>query len=168
MTDYRTMSTTDEVTGRKKIIVKLFNGDSSKLVEEELRLTEEQNRQRRDLSLFDYSTVFVGLMAIIIGSFMEVLGKIATVPMGMYSSLLSLPNAFIYLIIYHAILLLRIGFGYVPASQLYNVWRMPHVSLPNGKRIAPDKPVGGNIQAMTPGPSLSHYWDMLPPVSEDR
>lgn len=155
-------SSTDETTGRKKIIVKLFNGDSSKLVEEELRLTEAENRARKDLSYFDYSTVFVGLMAIIIGSFMEVMGKIVTVPMAMYSSLLSLPNAFIYLILYHSILFLRIGFGYVPASQLYNVWRPPHATHP--KRTNADKTTGSIQTPQGRLPSMSYYWDLLPPV----
>jgi hypothetical protein len=156
-------SSTDESTGRKKIIVKLFNGDSSKLVEEELRLTEAENRARKDLSYFDYSTVFVGLLSIIIGSFMEVTGKIVTVPMGMYSSLLSLPNALFYLVLYHAILFLRIGLGYVPATQLYNVWRLPHVA--HQKRLGDNK-ANGNIQATQSRlmVGLSYYWEMLPPV----
>jgi hypothetical protein len=114
------MSETTPEASRNKIVVKLFNNDSSKLVEEELKLLEMETRKK---SLVEYSTVFIAVMAVLVGSFSEVTGKIMTYPMGNYSPLMGIPNAIIYLIVYSFILWIRIMMGYVPASQLYNVWR---------------------------------------------
>lgn len=82
---------------RNKLVVRLFNSDSSKLVEEELKNINENQRKKNQNN---YSLIFLGIITVIVGSFYEVVGKIITVPMGNYSTLLGIPNSIIYLVAY--------------------------------------------------------------------